>query len=277
MSQRAENSVLFALRDLRNIESERVAEEAAREAERLRKEELERARRRAAEDEARRAAEERARLAVEERARLASELAAAARRDEQVQAELVSLRGALESLRARRPDPSAGPALPVAQAEPEPELTLGRAQPPSRAWAPAFGLATLAAAVLGTLLATRPSLRAPSAAPAGPSLAAVSGSDHPSLDGTSLVAPSSGATVSAGSPRAASSLAGSVARSPSPAGARASGTSSLGTPASGGANREPRPSRHTNAHPGRTPGAPLTPSILDGCNEPLCGAKESDR
>jgi hypothetical protein len=99
---RQENSVLFALADLRSLESDRVAEQERAEAERQRAE----AERQRAEAERRLADEQRqaalARRDIEERQALARALGEAAGRNEQLESDVQTLRALVSAV---RPEP----------------------------------------------------------------------------------------------------------------------------------------------------------------------------
>jgi hypothetical protein len=133
---RRENSVLFALDDLRGMESERVAREnerVAREKERVAREKERVAR----EEEARRAEQ----AVREEATALRTALGEAERRNQLLAAELGGVREALEELAVH----------PLA-----PAVALPEPAPPQHAWPIAFTLALGAALVLGALLLLRP-------------------------------------------------------------------------------------------------------------------------
>jgi hypothetical protein len=150
---RAENSVLFALSDLKRMETERVTEEALQEAEERHRRDLEAERIRVAEEQARRAADE--------KARLESAFVTASRRADALEGELTAMRRALETV-ATRPEPPA----PIAPAPRHGPLVLA-------------GLVAVAAIAAVFVLQRPPEVRervvytpAPVAVPAPPPVAA---------------------------------------------------------------------------------------------------------
>lgn len=136
MSDRSENSVLFALKELQDLEQARIASEAAAaseaEARRRREEREAEDRRRAEVDHANRVAEAEARLRVE--AELAARDADAERRIQRMRAELDGIQRDRDELHLR---------MTAASARTAPEPRGGRG------WALAFAASTLLAVGLG--------------------------------------------------------------------------------------------------------------------------------
>ncbi|MBI2895661.1 MAG: hypothetical protein HYY06_19040 [Deltaproteobacteria bacterium] len=147
MGKQQGDSVMFALGELRRLESERMAEEAAMAARRRAEEAEERAAADRASEEARRAEEEEDRRRAESEAR--EKDADAARRIEMLRLELAAVSAERERLRERYLEAGAGAYVDT------------RARTNRRAWIALLGFTTISMAGLAIVLATRPPLPPP--------------------------------------------------------------------------------------------------------------------